>query len=132
MNRNDAIFALVKFGPEYVYDALFPQWEGHLARAVPEYMRGGMLRWLAFGVPPGSFLEAVLSNDLKGAVRAGDDLNQRLLTQYVIFLHNYAPSGCWGSPAKVAQWTGLLPVVEDTTTPAQGVRHTDGETHEPS
>jgi len=127
MNRKDAISLLVRHGPEEVYDTLFPQWDGALRHHIPEHMRAGMLRWIAFGIHPGDFLSAVLENDLKGAVHRGDDLNRNRLVSYVVFLHNYAPATCWGSPAKVALWTGVLPVVEDDTTPAQGVRQTDGE-----
>jgi hypothetical protein len=120
MNRDEAILAFMKYGPEEVYDTLFPQWEGALRAHIPDYMREGMFRWLAFGIQPGSFLTAVLENDLKGAVSQADDLNQRRLLQYVVFLHNYAPLGCWGSPAKITEWKGVLPVVENDTTPAHG------------
>ena len=37
---------------------------------IPQHMRGGIERYVMNGVPPGSFLTAVLSNDLKEAFAA--------------------------------------------------------------
>lgn len=73
-------------------------------RFVPDYMVGGLARYVCQGVPMGSFGSAVLENDLRGAVEYGDDANQAALAGWVKLLYNYAPSGCWGSPAKVKAW----------------------------
>lgn len=54
----------------------------------------------------GSFLEAVLSNDLREACNRADTDNARALFDLVAYLHNRCPSGCWGSPEKVSQWLG--------------------------
>ena len=56
------------------------------------------------GVPPGSFLAAVLENNLKEAVSRADDRNMHNLPAYVGYLYNEAPMQCWGSPAKVGAW----------------------------
>jgi len=40
----------------------------------------------------GSFLKAVVDNDLGGAIGRADELNQRALSLYVRFLYNVAPS----------------------------------------
>lgn len=71
---------------------------------IPLYMRGGVRRWIESGILPGSFLTAVVSNDLRKAVGKADDVNVRLLHEYISFFYNYAPSGCWGSPEKVEAW----------------------------
>ena len=71
---------------------------------IPEHMHGGMLRYLLHGLPPGSFLTAVLSNDLREAVAYADEKNQSSLARYVVFLHNHAPLGAWGSPERVSEW----------------------------
>lgn len=76
-----------------------PNW-----RLIPDYMRGGMERWIENGVPAGSFMMAVLRNDLRGACEKADDVNQRMLFNYVQFLYSDAPSPCWGSPEKVNAW----------------------------
>ena len=71
---------------------------------IPEYMRDGMTRYIKRGIPPGSFLTAVLSNDLMGALRKADDTNINAMPAYGRFLYNYAPAGCYGSPDAVDRW----------------------------
>jgi hypothetical protein len=75
-----------------------------IASGVPAAMHEGVLGYLLRGHHPGSFLEAVLSNDLKEACARADELNQPRLFQYVFFLYNYAPLEAWGSPQHVADW----------------------------
>ncbi len=79
-----------------------------LARApwalVPEGLRGGLVRWIVNGTPPGSFLQAVLRNDLADATARIDHENRPFLADVVKWLYNYAPSGCWGGPDRVADW----------------------------
>jgi hypothetical protein len=74
---------------------------------LPEHMRGAMLRWIENGINPGSFLTAVLENNLLEAYGRADYINQQRMKDYMQYLYNYAPSGCWGSPEKVAKWKGL-------------------------
>jgi hypothetical protein len=74
---------------------------------IPYHMQEGILNWIFEGVPTGHFLSAVLSNDLKEACKRADSMNSRLIYDYVYFLYNYAPMGCWGSEEKVAAWKGL-------------------------
>jgi hypothetical protein len=71
---------------------------------LPEGLRGGMNRYIEHRVPPGNFLTAVLSNDLRRACERADDVNRHLLFEIVGWLYNEAPSPCWGSPEKVAAW----------------------------
>lgn len=71
---------------------------------IPEHMIGGLRRYIEHGIPPGSFLTAVLSNDLRGAFERGDDINRVAVENYVRFLYNYAPAGSWGSSACFADW----------------------------
>ena len=78
--------------------------------ALPERMRGGITRFLDNGVVPGSFLQAVLENDLVGAVGKADDENVTLLWHYVNMLYNAFPArglGCWGSPEAVQDWAAI-------------------------
>ena len=83
----------------YVSSGRAPDWS-----LIPDYMIGGLRRYIERGIPPGHFLSAVLSNDLGEAVRRADDVNKRKLADYVLFLENYAPSVCWGSPTKLDAW----------------------------
>jgi hypothetical protein len=54
--------------------------------------------------PTGSFLEAVISNDLREACGQADDNNLWILPVIVGWLYNEAPAGCWGSPAQYEKW----------------------------
>lgn len=78
-----------------------------LIDAIPEHMRGGLARYIEHHIEPGSFLRAVLENDLKGAISYADSTNRFLLFDYVNYLYNDAPSVCWGSPEKVAAWLAM-------------------------
>ena len=77
---------------------------------LPERMRPGILRYLNDGVIPGSFLKAVLENDLVGALGAADDTNRALIWHYTNMLYNAFPArglGCWGSPEAVQDWAAV-------------------------
>jgi len=71
---------------------------------IPQYMYLGILRYLNEKILPGSFLRAVISNDLREAVNCADDTNQKLLHVYVCFFYNETPAVCWGSPEKMKAW----------------------------
>lgn len=79
-------------------------WGAGLKKWVPDHMRAGMARYVVLGILPGGFLRAVLSNDLMEAGRMADDENRRRLSNYVMFLINYAPSDCYGSPDAMQAW----------------------------
>lgn len=74
---------------------------------IPNYMHGGLKRYIEMGIEPGGFLMAVLENDLKTAVGQAYHINMTKLPDYARFLYNYAPSTCWGSEAKVAAWIDM-------------------------
>jgi len=74
---------------------------------LPEHMRGGVRRYLHDGIAPGSFLKAVMENDLVGAFGAADVVNRRIMWNYANMLYNAFParsSGCWGSAQAVEDW----------------------------
>lgn len=71
---------------------------------LPESLRDGMRCYIEDHRETGSFLRAVLSNDLRGACERADDGNQRALFDIVAWVYNEAPSTCWGSPTAVAAW----------------------------
>ena len=58
----------------------------------------GLRLYFENGIEPGSFLSAVLCNDLKEACGRADRFNRHLLFEIVYWLHNDAPAGTWGSP----------------------------------
>jgi len=71
---------------------------------LPDYMAGGVSRYLLHYIEPGSFLTAVLANDLREAVACADSTNAYLLGQWVKFFYNEVPANCWGSPELVRAW----------------------------
>jgi hypothetical protein len=71
---------------------------------IPGYMQGGLVRYYENGIPPGSFLTAVLKNDLMEAFNAADSNNQKAMRSYVMWLYNAAPMGSFGSPEAVTRW----------------------------
>lgn len=84
-----------------------PDMDARLEREVlrlPVHMREGILDYVRYGVPPGHFLLAILTNDLRQACARADLDNQRALYDYVFVLHNYAPAGCWGDVEHVKAW----------------------------
>lgn len=71
---------------------------------VPPHLHEGLVAYLTERREPGSFLRAVLENDLQAAVTRADWLTVSNLHPLVMFLVNQATAACWGSPAAVAAW----------------------------
>jgi hypothetical protein len=74
--------------------------------AVPYHLRAGLVRYFADGILPGSFLQAVLCNDLTQSVKRADPLSTLFAIPALIdFLLAVAPSQAWGSRDAVLSWT---------------------------
>ncbi len=71
---------------------------------VPGGLHEGLIEYILFGRRTGSFLRAVLENNLYQACARADDDNRYRLYDIVFFLTNYAPGDCWQSPATVDAW----------------------------
>lgn len=73
---------------------------------VREDIREALLAWGSGTQPhmPGSFLTAVLENDLAEAVGRADFQNIEVLPAIVAFVYRNLPSPCWGSKEKVEAW----------------------------
>lgn len=69
------------------------------AALCPVNVRKAFDNYVYLGVPLGSFLTAVLSNDLKEAIGRADDTNLVALPHIVAYLYNEIPAALWGSPA---------------------------------
>jgi hypothetical protein len=65
---------------------------------IPAYMLNSLKIYVEHGQIPGSFLQAVICNDLRAAVERADANNITILPAYVSWLYNEAPAQCWGSP----------------------------------
>lgn len=72
---------------------------------LPEHLRAGVKRYIEHRIIPGSFLVAVITNDLRKAVFAADSESLESLPDIVRWFHNEAPGRCWGSAESMAKWT---------------------------
>ena len=71
---------------------------------LPEHLRDGMRRYIEQHIRPGDFLFGVLINNFMEACGHADAISSQFLPDIATFLHNEAPSGCWGSTRKVEAW----------------------------
>jgi hypothetical protein len=71
---------------------------------LPAHMQDTARLYVERGIPGGSFFTAVVSNDLVGAFARADDINTAAMRDWVMWLHNDAPVGCYGSPEHVREW----------------------------
>lgn len=71
---------------------------------IPEYMHDAIIRFYENGFPPGSFLSAVIDNDLKDACGRADDTNRHCLFNYIMWFYNEAPNGTWGFSGATSKW----------------------------
>lgn len=52
----------------------------------------------------GAFLQAVLENDLQGAIGRADPESLAGIKGIVAYVYNALPDKCWGSKENVAAW----------------------------
>ena len=74
------------------------------ACGIPRQMWSSVIEYIVQGHPVGDFLAALLSNDLMRTAAKADAMNLPRLPDYVQFLYNCAPAGCFGSPAAFNEW----------------------------
>lgn len=72
--------------------------------AVAEHCIGALQLYIDHGIEPGSFMEAMLSNDLRGACAMSDEENRHCIFEWVNLFYNELPSDSWGSPEKYRNW----------------------------
>ena len=63
-----------------------------------------LYNYFVYGLEPGGFMTAVLSNDLYGASARADFVNTKLMAQYAQWLVNRAPYGSYGDQDTVRGW----------------------------
>lgn len=74
---------------------------------LPQHMQEGMRAYVETGRQPGSFLRAVLENNLYQAFAQADDVNRRCMVDFAAFLENGLPAAAWGSAKEVDAWIEL-------------------------
>jgi len=78
---------------------------------IPERTKDTIKSFVLYGRPGGSFLEAVLMNDLFRAMALADEENKEALEDIVKLVYNHCPSPCWGNNGQYEEWLakgGLL------------------------
>ena len=71
---------------------------------IPEYTQNQIQDYVDKRYPSGSFLYAVLTNNLIDAVTKADDTNIHCLRSIVLYIYNNTPGICWGNREKVEEW----------------------------
>lgn len=71
---------------------------------LPDRFQGGLQRWVEGGMLPGSFLAAILRNDLSNTVMRADSESLLLIRHVVQWLTAHAPGPSWGSTGAVRDW----------------------------
>ena len=71
---------------------------------LPPSLVEGTKLYIEHGILPGSFLRAVISNDLKETFAQADHINRHRVFDIVKWWYQEAPMPCWGSPEKMEEW----------------------------
>lgn len=71
---------------------------------IPSRTLRAIARYIEERILPGSFLTAVLKNNLADAVGRADEENSRALHAIVRLMYNHVRGDCWGSQEKVTAW----------------------------
>lgn len=84
-------------------------WQGNLREVydkdlIPSETKEALDRYVFNHVPPGGFLEAVLTNDLRGAFVNADKQNLNALPAIVAYVYNQTPVVCRGTPERYERW----------------------------
>ena len=75
----------------------------------PIHILDSINRFVEYGLEPGSFVKAVLSNDLAGAFNAADTDAEAGIRDILKYVRWEIPAESWGSPAKVEAWLNSKP-----------------------
>lgn len=75
-----------------------------MEKNIPYDIKSSLDRYVNDGIETGSFLRAVLENNLIDSVGKADYQNSKILPEICSYVYNYLPSNCWGSKEKVNKW----------------------------
>jgi hypothetical protein len=79
---------------------------------VPKTLREGLIEYFAVRRPTGSFLRAVLENNLRDAALRADPVNRFCLGELALVLYHCCPAAAWGSPWAVGAWLAATEPVD--------------------
>lgn len=74
---------------------------------VPPLVLDSLDRYVEHHIAPGSFLLAVLENNLSESFGCADMQNRYALFDIVSYIYNELPMMCWGNEEKVREWLTL-------------------------
>lgn len=73
-------------------------------KVVPQHTREALERYFLYGLEPGGFLTAMLTNNLYGAVGSADHQNIQVIPDIIKWLLTKAPVGSYGSAEAMRSW----------------------------
>lgn len=73
-------------------------------RGIPENIYHALTRYWNEALPPGSFLTAVLSNNLMDSIDYADYVTERYFADIVNYVKYHAPPGSYGNLELVYSW----------------------------
>lgn len=71
---------------------------------IPQHTKEALDRWVENGWYPGGFLEAVLTNDLFGALGHADDMNRVAIFDICSYIYCELPHQCWHTREMMETW----------------------------
>ena len=74
---------------------------------LPPYMKSAVENWVFHGIPGGSFLTSIMTNNLKDSIFQADAQNRAKIQDWVQFITWHIPSACQGSVGCVNHWIQL-------------------------
>lgn len=81
---------------------------GRTEMAIPEQIKSALDTWAQHGFPHpddmGSFVRAVLTNDLRGAFLLADDTSRAALTEIIAYVIDHVPTAAVGRHEKLVMW----------------------------
>jgi len=83
---------------------LFGESELYNNPTVPEHTQGAIEDYVLRGWEPGSFLSAVITNDLYRAAQSADHINKASLADISLWLYHNSPASSIGSAEAMQNW----------------------------
>ena len=71
---------------------------------VPDHLFHGIKLYVTKRIQTGSFLQAVLENNLVYSMFYADAISANSIQSIAKLIYNHVPSKCWGSKEKVEAW----------------------------
>ncbi len=102
--NNQEIYAKIEKNPS---NAFFEQTGTEIAvwlATVPVHLHRGLVAYILLGVRPGSFLQAIIANDLQAAAFSADDTCKDYLIELCKFRINIMPDKCHGDYEALDDW----------------------------